>query len=124
MPDKAISRARWPASLVLYLVLLAAPIAGTGCAPEVCDIFNCDTLFFIEDLAAVLDELADEQNHGDTDAQQHDDSSDDGEGDAGHDHDPDTDEQENAHDEDQEGEAQNHDGATEDDPDGDDDEHP
>ncbi len=56
MRTKKVSRRSRFAAAALCLVAALTMVAGVGCNPasylskNMCDIFDCDTLFFIEDL--------------------------------------------------------------------------
>ncbi len=57
MTDKSVVQTQWLPRVTLLLALLIVPFVGTACGSNVCKIFNCDTLFFMEDLSQALQNL-------------------------------------------------------------------
>lgn len=53
------------AGVLLYLVAAVLVPLNVGCGADTCTIFNCETLFFIEDLAASLQGGTGEEGHDD-----------------------------------------------------------
>ena len=54
-------------SVAMYLSLLTAALFGIGCSPFTCDILNCDTMFFIQDIIDALDSESHDDDHADND---------------------------------------------------------
>ncbi len=77
MTTKSVVQTRWLPRAALYVVLLLVPLVGAGCNLDLCKIFNCETLFFMEDLSQALQDLGSDTGSGD----EHDDADMDGDGD-------------------------------------------
>jgi uncharacterized cupredoxin-like copper-binding protein len=60
---------RLPGAAV-YALLLVVPLFWAGCSLDLCRIFNCDTLFFIEDISQALQDLANNAGGGGGDGDQ------------------------------------------------------
>ncbi len=58
MTNKRVVQTQWLPRAAMYVALLLVPLVGTGCGSDVCKIFNCDTLFFMEDLSQALQDLS------------------------------------------------------------------
>ncbi len=79
MTTKSVVRTRWLPRAALYVVVLLVPLVSAGCNLDLCKIFNCETLFFMEDLSQALQDLGAGSDTGTGD--EHDDADMDGDGD-------------------------------------------
>ncbi len=76
MANRKIFRTNRLSSVAMCLSLLAVVLFGIGCSPYTCDFFNCDTLFFIEDIIDALDNQSHDDDHADNDTGDDDDHAD------------------------------------------------
>ena len=60
MRIKTLRRVGRPASGFFLAALLVTPLVGVGCGTDACSIFNCDTLFFVDDMSTAFQTFFDE----------------------------------------------------------------
>lgn len=69
MPNTHTAATRRSSRAAMNATVVVALLVTTGCGLEVCDVVNCDTLFFVEELVEDLEALrapVGEMDHDDT----------------------------------------------------------